>query len=213
VAGDSFQVLIQAQIATIGYEGVPEGMHDVVDTKFVSDLHDIATGAAMTLTSAYDSAKTAATVGAKMDLVDAPNSTAVTAIASADATAVWGATVRALSSGGVTAIASAVATAVWAASTRTLTSFGTLVADTTSAVWSAVVRTITGGGGGSGGASAADIWGYTGGSGRTLSATPASPTNVTDAEAAILAAISEIPGGGGGSGATVMISDPGVTIE
>jgi hypothetical protein len=37
--------------------------------------------AAKTLTAAYDSAKTAAAAGAKMDLVDAPNATAITALA------------------------------------------------------------------------------------------------------------------------------------
>lgn len=39
-----------------------------------------AVGDAMTLTAAYDAAKTAAAAGAKMDLVDAPNATALTAI-------------------------------------------------------------------------------------------------------------------------------------
>jgi hypothetical protein len=49
-----------------------------------------AAGAGLTavqLTSAYDAAKTAAAAGAKMDLVDAPNATAVTAIQSGLATA------------------------------------------------------------------------------------------------------------------------------
>lgn len=41
------------------------------------------TGAAMTLTSAYDAAKTAAAAGAKMDIVDAPNATGLAAIADA----------------------------------------------------------------------------------------------------------------------------------
>lgn len=41
-----------------------------------------AVGSAMTLTSAYDAAKTAAQPGDEMDLVDAPNATAVTAIQS-----------------------------------------------------------------------------------------------------------------------------------
>ena len=53
------------------------------------------------LTSAYDAAKTASQAGDKMDLVNAPNSTALAAVASA----------------------------VWGATTRTLTSFGSLVAD------------------------------------------------------------------------------------
>ena len=60
-----------------------------------------AVGSAMTLTSAYDAAKTAAQAGNQMDLVNAPNATALTAIG----------------------------TSVWAAGTRTLTSFGTLISD------------------------------------------------------------------------------------
>jgi hypothetical protein len=52
----------------------------------------------------------------KNDLIDAPNSTALTAVG----------------------------TAVWAATSRTLSSFGTLVADIATAVWGAVARTITG---------------------------------------------------------------------
>lgn len=42
-----------------------------------------AVGSAMTLTSAYDAAKTAAAAGAKMDIVDAPNATGLSAIADA----------------------------------------------------------------------------------------------------------------------------------
>lgn len=68
-----------------------------------------------TLTSAYDAAKSAAPAGAKMDIVDVPNATALTAVA----------------------------VAVWSATTRTLSSFGSLVADTVSAVWSAAARTLT----------------------------------------------------------------------
>lgn len=41
------------------------------------------TGAAMTLTAAYDAAKTAAQAGDEMDLVDAPNATAITAFVDA----------------------------------------------------------------------------------------------------------------------------------
>lgn len=46
-----------------------------------------AVGSAMTLTSAYDAAKTAAQAGSQMDLVDAPNSTAISAIQAGLATA------------------------------------------------------------------------------------------------------------------------------
>ena len=55
----------------------------------------------------------------------------------------------ALSSAGVSAVQSGLSTLtaqqVWEYTTRTLSSFGTLVADTVTAVWGAVARTITGG--------------------------------------------------------------------
>lgn len=72
-------------------------------------------GDQMTLTSAYDKAKTASAPGDKMDIVDAPNATGLTAIA----------------------------TAVWGAGTRSLTTFGTLVSDAATAVWDAASRTLT----------------------------------------------------------------------
>jgi len=87
-----------------------------------------ATGAAMTLTAAYDAAKTAAAAGAEMDLVDAPNSTAVAAIQSGLATAV--------------SIA-ALPQAVWEYTTRTLTSLSALVSSIATAVWAATTRTLT----------------------------------------------------------------------
>jgi len=73
--------------------------------------------------------------GEKMDLVDAPNATALTAIG----TAVWTATARSLTTFGT--LAADVATAVWTATSRTLSGFGTLVSD----IWAAAARTITGG--------------------------------------------------------------------
>ena len=79
------------------------------------------------LTAAYDAAKTAAQAGDEMDLVDAPNATAVTAI----------------QSGLSTHSAADAATAVWAAGTRTLTSFGTLAADAAAAVWAIATSTLT----------------------------------------------------------------------
>lgn len=75
------------------------------------------------------SSRSTLAAGAQMDLVNAPNATAVAAIV----TAVWAATTRSLTTFG--ALAADTTTAVWAATTRTLTSFGTLVADTTDAVW------------------------------------------------------------------------------
>ena len=71
--------------------------------------------------------------GDEMDLVDAPNGTALTAIG----TAVWATTVRTLSTYGT--LVADITTAVWAAGARTLTSFGTLVADTAAAVWDALI--------------------------------------------------------------------------
>ena len=60
----------------------------------------------VTLTSAYDAAKTAAAPGSQMDLVSAPNANATTSFA----------------------------TAVWAFGTRTLTGFGSLVASVAAAI-------------------------------------------------------------------------------
>jgi hypothetical protein len=89
--------------------------------------------AAKTLTAAYDAAKAAAPAGAKMDLVDAPNTTAVTALAAAieaaiindgDATAVLQAIADKISADwtagdlSAVAIASAVKTAMEAAGTH-----------------------------------------------------------------------------------------------
>jgi hypothetical protein len=70
----------------------------------VSSRSTLAAGAAMTLTGDYDAAKTAAQAGDEMDLVDAPNSTAVTAIQAGLST---------LTAGGV-----------WSNADRTLTAFG-----------------------------------------------------------------------------------------
>ena len=82
-------------------------------------------GDAMTLTAAYDAAKTAAQAGDEMDLIDAPNATAVAAIQAG--------------------LSTLTAQQVWEYGTRSLSTFGTLVADTATAVWGAVARTITGG--------------------------------------------------------------------
>lgn len=92
-----------------------------------------ATGDAMTLTSAYDAAKTASQAGDQMDLVDAPNATAISAFVSA----IWGAATRTLTGFGT--LASDVATAVWGAAARTLTGFGTLVSD----IWANTTRSLT----------------------------------------------------------------------
>lgn len=67
----------------------------------------------------YDAAKTAAQAGAQMDLVDAPNATAVAAIQSG--------------------LSTLTAQQVWEYSTRTLSNFGTLVAD----IWGALLTGIS----------------------------------------------------------------------
>jgi hypothetical protein len=59
----------------------------------------------------------------QMDLVNAPNATAITAIQAG--------------------LSTLTAAQVWAYSTRKLSSFGTLVADIATAVWAAVTRTLT----------------------------------------------------------------------
>jgi hypothetical protein len=89
----------------------------------VSSRSTLAAGAAMTLTAAYDAAKAAAPAGAQMDLVNAPNATAITAIQAG--------------------LSTLTAAQVWAYSTRTLSSLGTLVADIATAVWAAATRTLT----------------------------------------------------------------------
>jgi hypothetical protein len=65
----------------------------------------------------------AAVAGDEMDLVDAPNATAVTAIQSG--------------------LSTLTAQQVWEYGTRTLSSYGTLVADIVTAVWAAATRTLT----------------------------------------------------------------------
>ena len=79
--GDCVEVVITATVSSAAHVGTI--FSDIADTKRLADLNDLAAGAAMTLISAYDAAKSAAAPGAKMDLVDAPNSTAVSAIKSA----------------------------------------------------------------------------------------------------------------------------------
>ena len=74
---------------------------------------DASTG--LVLTGYGPAPVTVAKAGDKMDLIDAPNATALTAIG----------------------------TAVWATTTRTLSSFGTLVADVATAVWGATTRTLS----------------------------------------------------------------------
>lgn len=128
-------------------------------------------GDAMTLTSAYDAAKTAAQAGeaaaaiadydplTAADVEQAPtnfSSLGITADGRVDVGAVGGTTVTdpddlkanvsnldvAVSSRSSHSAAD-VASAVWAAGSRTLTGFGTLVADVVEGVWAAAQRTLT----------------------------------------------------------------------
>jgi hypothetical protein len=80
VIGDDWALYLVATVDSVADAGVIS--QGTFDNKRVGALNDIAAGAAMTLTAAYDAAKTAAAAGAEMDLVDAPNSTAITAIQS-----------------------------------------------------------------------------------------------------------------------------------
>lgn len=86
-----------------------------------------ATGAAMTLTSAYDAAKTAAQA-----------STALS-------TATWTSTIAGRIDAAISTRSTLTAAQVWDHGTKTLTSFGTLVADIATAVWGAAVKVVTGG--------------------------------------------------------------------
>jgi len=89
-AGDVVQMYITATIATIATAAVVWSA--TADTKRVSDLND-QDGTGVTLHSDYDLAKTAAQPGEEMDLVNAPNGTAITAIQAglpaATVTALW----------------------------------------------------------------------------------------------------------------------------
>jgi hypothetical protein len=113
-----------------------------------------AVGSAMTLTADYDAAKTAAQAGDKMDIVDTPNATAVTAIQdglstfdpAADTVTVGtnnDKTGYTLSTAGVSAVQSGLSTLtaqqVWEYATRTLSSFGTLASE----IWGNATRTLT----------------------------------------------------------------------
>lgn len=101
------------------YAGVSLAAADVYLDAAVSSRSTLAAGEAMTLTGAYDAAKTAASQAS----VDAVPTAATTAAA------VWASGARTLTSFG--ALVSDIAAAVWAAGARTLTAFGfTVTADT-----------------------------------------------------------------------------------
>ena len=68
-AGDLVQVRIACTVAAVAGGGII--WSNQLDTKRVSDLHDVAAGDAMTLTGGYDPAKTAAQAGDAMTLTAA----------------------------------------------------------------------------------------------------------------------------------------------
>jgi hypothetical protein len=99
-----------ALIPTNPYTGTPPAASTIasqVRTELTTELGRI---------DAAVSTRSVLAAGAKMDIVDAPNSTALVAIA----------------------------TAVWAATTRTLTAFGTLAADTAAATYATVSAILAG---------------------------------------------------------------------
>ena len=114
-----------------------------------------AVGAAMTLTAAYDAAKTALTVGA----YTAPDNADIASVLSDIVNGTYGlsaletivAAVKAKTDAlpvspaatGDIPSAGTIATAVWAAGTRTLTSFGSLASDAATAVWASATRTLS----------------------------------------------------------------------
>lgn len=110
-----------------------------------------AVGSAMTLTSAYDAAKSAASQTSVNSIPTNPLLTNDARLGNLDATIssrstltaaqVWANATRTLSSFGT--LANDTRDAVWGATTRTLTSFGTLVSDVATAVWGAGTRTLT----------------------------------------------------------------------
>jgi len=123
---------VASRLATTDYTAPANA--DVTAIKAKTDnlpASPAATGAAMTLTSAYDAAKTALSAAA---YTTPPTVSDI-------ATAVWGAGTRTLSSFGT--LVSDVTTAVWGAGTRTLTAFGTVAADAAAAVWAVAKASLT----------------------------------------------------------------------
>jgi len=151
-AGASIAADIGTRLATSGYTAPANS--DIAAIKAKTDnlpASPAAVGSAMTLTSAYDAAKSAAsqtsvnsiptnpllTNDARLDNLDATISSRSTLTAAQ----VWANATRTLSSFGT--LANDTRDAVWGATTRTLTSFGTLVSDVATAVWGAGTRTLT----------------------------------------------------------------------
>lgn len=96
-AGDIVQISVAATVNSVAGKGVVDEfvvvsgrpgtddipIEDAVLATSQPNYEPAKAGDAMTLTEAYDAAKTAAAAGAKMDIVDAPNATGLAAIADA----------------------------------------------------------------------------------------------------------------------------------
>lgn len=123
---DVVNVSVAATVNAIAAKGI-------VDTFTVKTVSTYAGGAVASVSAAV-------TVGTNNDKTGYALSVAPPT-AAAISTAVWGETVRSLTTFG--SLTADTATAVWGASVRSLTTFGSLVADVATAVWGAVTRTLT----------------------------------------------------------------------
>ena len=151
-SGASIAADIGSRLATSGYTAPANS--DIAAIKAKTDnlpASPAAVGSAMTLTSAYDAAKSAASQTSVNSIPTNPLLTNDARLGNLDATIssrstltaaqVWANATRTLSSFGT--LANDTRDAVWGATTRTLTSFGTLVSDVATAVWGAGTRTLT----------------------------------------------------------------------
>ena len=129
-AGASIAADIGTRLATSGYTAPANS--DIAAIKAKTDnlpASPAAVGSAMTLTSAYDAAKSAASQTSVNSIPTNPLLTNDARLGNLDAT--------------ISSRSTLTAAQVWANSTRTLSSFGTLVSDIVSSVWSAGTRTLT----------------------------------------------------------------------
>jgi len=129
-SGASIAADIGSRLATSGYTAPANS--DIAAIKAKTDnlpASPAAVGSAMTLTSAYDAAKSAASQTSVNSIPTNPLLTNDARLGNLDAT--------------ISSRSTLTAAQVWANSTRTLSSFGTLVSDIVSSVWSAGTRTLT----------------------------------------------------------------------
>jgi hypothetical protein len=138
----NLDVAVSTRLASASYTA-PDNA-DIVAIKAKTDnlpaapasTTNITAAAGVTLTSAYDPAKTAAQAGDAMALTSGERTTLVAAV--------WAAGTRSLTTFGtlVSDVASAAATAVWAVGTRTLTAFGFTV-NTNANSTETAIKTVT----------------------------------------------------------------------